>query len=178
MAGIYQRDNLAQIYAANLERALARRDAYEKERAARVNSNVDAIKNGIRAVGTAVTYGLSEDPQARLAALEKEYQEAVAAEREEAEQAAHEADIAEQYGKQVAQRKAVNDYFMSEFTPYEKQVMDRKRFDNFVKANRAQNNYANAMLGRDMLGYYTTTPTVSSYNSIPEYSIMFGRRGR
>jgi hypothetical protein len=67
---------------------------------------------------------------------------------------------------------------MSEFSHYEKQVMDRKRFDNFVKANRAQNNYANAMLGRDMLGYYTTTPTVSSYNSIPEYSIMFGRRGR
>ena len=83
MAGIYQRDNLAQIYAANLERALARRDAYEKERAARVKSNVDAINNGIRAVGTAVTYGLSDDPQARLAALEKEYQEAVAAEREE-----------------------------------------------------------------------------------------------
>ena len=83
MAGIYQRDNLAQIYAANLERALARRDAYEKERAARVKSNVDAINNGIRAVGTAVTYGLSDDPQARLAALEKEYQEAVAAEREQ-----------------------------------------------------------------------------------------------
>lgn len=83
MAGIYQRDNLAQIYAANLERALARRDAYEKERAARVKSNVDAINNGIRAVGTAVTYGLSDDPQSRLAALEKEYQEAVAAEREE-----------------------------------------------------------------------------------------------
>lgn len=82
MAGIYQRDNLAQIYAANLERALARRDAYEQERAARVKSNVDAIKNGIRAVGTAVTYGMSEDPQVRLAALEKEYQEALAAERE------------------------------------------------------------------------------------------------
>ena len=83
MAGIYQRDNLGQLYAANLERALARRDAYEKERAARVKSNVDAIQNGIRAVGTAVTYGLSDDPQARLAALEKEYQEAVAAEREQ-----------------------------------------------------------------------------------------------
>lgn len=83
MAGIYQRDNLANAYAANLERALARRDAYEKERAARVKSNVDAINNGLRAVGTAVTYGLSDDPQARLAALEKEYQEAVAAEREE-----------------------------------------------------------------------------------------------
>lgn len=82
MPGIYQRDNLANTYAANLERALARRDAYEKERAARVKSNVDALTNGLRAVGTAVTYGLSEDPQTRLAKLEKEYQEAVAAERE------------------------------------------------------------------------------------------------
>ena len=82
MPGIYQRDNLANTYAANLERALARRDAYEKERAARVKSNVDALNNGLRAVGTAVTYGLSEDPQERLAKLEKEYQEAVAAERE------------------------------------------------------------------------------------------------
>lgn len=83
MPGIYQRDNLANTYAANLERALARRDAYEKERAARVKSNVDALTNGLRAVGTAVTYGLSEDPQTRLAKLEKEYQEAVAAEREQ-----------------------------------------------------------------------------------------------
>ena len=85
MPGIYQRDNLANTYAANLERALARRDAYEKERAARVKSNVDALTNGLRAVGTAVTYGLSEDPQERLARLdrlEKEYQEAIAAERE------------------------------------------------------------------------------------------------
>lgn len=82
MPGIYQRDNLANTYAANLERALARRDAYEKERAARVKSNVDALNNGIRAVGTAVAYGLSEDPQERLARLEKEYREAVAAERE------------------------------------------------------------------------------------------------
>lgn len=81
MAGIYQRDNLANAYAANLERALARRDAYEKERAARVKSNVDAINNGLRAVGTAVTYGLSDNPQARLAQLRQQYLEALAAER-------------------------------------------------------------------------------------------------
>ena len=43
--------------------------------------------------------------------------------------------------------------------------------------NQAQNNYANAMLGRDMQGYYTTTPTVSGYRSIPDYSVMFKRRG-
>jgi hypothetical protein len=37
MAGIYTRDNLASLYASNLEKALARRDAYEKERQERVS---------------------------------------------------------------------------------------------------------------------------------------------
>lgn len=177
MPGIYQRDNLANSFASNLERALARRDAYEKERQARVESNVNAINKLITTGAATIDDKLAGSYGEQLAKLQKDYEDAVARENEEAAQAAHEADIAAQYDKQVAQRNAVNDYFMSEFTPYEKQVMDRKRFDNFVKANQAQSNYANAMLGRDMQGYYTTTPTVSSYNSIPDYSVMFKRRG-
>lgn len=177
MAGIYTRDNLASIYASNLEKALARRDAYEKERQARVKSNVDAINKLIAAGGRTIDDKLAGSYGEQLAKLQKDYEEALARENEEAAKAAREADIAKQYDQQVAQRNAVNNYFMSEFSPYEKQVLDRRRFDNFVKANQAQNNYTNAMLGRDMQGYYTTTPTVSSYNSIPDYSLMFKRRG-
>lgn len=177
MPGIYQRDNLANSFASNLEMALARRDAYEKERQARVESNVNAINKLIATGAATIDDKLAGSYGEQLAKLQKDYEEALARENAEAAQAAHEADIAAQYGKQVARRNAINDYFMSEFTPYEKQVMDRKRFDNFVKANQAQSDYANAMLGRDMQGYYTTTPTVSSYNSLPDYSVMYKRRG-
>ena len=80
MAGIYTRDNLASLYASNLEKALARRDAYEKERQERVKSNVDAIKNGLASIGRAVTYGTSGTAADKLAALQKEYEEALAEE--------------------------------------------------------------------------------------------------
>ena len=68
---------MAQLYAGNLEKALARRDAYEKQRAERVKSNVDAINKGIASVGRAVTYGTSGTAAEKLAALQKEYEEAL-----------------------------------------------------------------------------------------------------
>jgi glucose-6-phosphate dehydrogenase assembly protein OpcA len=103
MAGIYQRDNLAQLYAGNLEKALARRDAYEKERAERVKSNVDAINKGIASVGRAVTYGTSGTAAEKLAALQKEYEEALAEE-------ARVKNIEDIYNQQVEQRKAFDSW--------------------------------------------------------------------
>lgn len=120
MAGIYTRDNLASLYASNLEKALARRDAYEKERAARVQSNVDAIKNGLASIGRAVTYGTSGTAADKLAALQKEYEEALAEE-------ARVKTITDTYNQQVAQRQA---------------------FDNWANASPAQRHgwgYAQAM---------------------------------
>ena len=120
MAGIYTRDNLASLYASNLEKALARRDAYEKERQERVKSNVDAIKNGLASIGRAVTYGTSGTAADKLAALQKEYEEALAEE-------ARVKTITDTYNQQVAQRQA---------------------FDNWANASPAQRHgwgYAQAM---------------------------------
>lgn len=132
MAGIYTRDNLATLYASNLEKALARRDAYEKERAARVKSNVDAINKGIASIGRAVTYGTSGSAAEKLAALQKEYEEALAEE-------SRVKNITDTYNQQVAQRQA---------------------FDNWANASPAQRHgwgYAQAMNAVpqiDLAAYY------------------------
>ena len=81
MAGIYQRDNLAQQLAPAIEAALARRQAYIDREAQRRNQNAQAIGNFAKALGrTAETYGQSDE--AKLAALKKEREEAVAAQQE------------------------------------------------------------------------------------------------
>ena len=120
MAGIYTRDNLASIYASNLEKALARRDAYEKERQARVKSNVDAINKLIAAGGRTIDDKLAGSYGEQLAKLQKDYEEALGRE-------AKEAEIANIYNAQVAQRQ---------------------RFDNWANASDAQRHgwgYASAM---------------------------------
>lgn len=103
MAGIYTRDNLASLYASNLEKALARRDAYEEERRERVKSNVDAINKGIESIGRAVTYGTSGTAADKLAALQKEYEEALAEE-------ARVKNITDTYNQQVEQRRAFDNW--------------------------------------------------------------------
>lgn len=80
MAGIYNRDNLAQQLAPAIEAALARRQAYLDREAQRRNQNAQAIGNFAKALGrTWETWG---DDEAKLAALQKEREEAIAAQQE------------------------------------------------------------------------------------------------
>lgn len=82
MPGIYSRDNIANILSGGLQNALNRRDAYEKERQARVQSNVDALKGFINTTARTVDDWLAESPEDKLARLKQEYSEALAAERD------------------------------------------------------------------------------------------------
>ena len=83
MPGIYSRDNIANILSGGLQNALNRRDAYEKERQARVQSNIDALKGLINTGARTVDDWLAESPEEKLARLKQEYSEALAAERDE-----------------------------------------------------------------------------------------------
>lgn len=80
MAGIYQRDNLAQQLAPAIEAALARRQAYIDREAQRRNQNAQAIGNFAKALGR--TYETWGDDEAKLAALQKEREEAIQAQQE------------------------------------------------------------------------------------------------
>lgn len=82
MPGIYSRDNIANILSGGLQNALNRRDAYEKERQARVQSNIDALKGFINTTARTVDNWLAESPEEKLARLKQEYSEALAAERD------------------------------------------------------------------------------------------------
>ncbi len=82
MPGIYSRDNIANILSGGLQNALNRRDAYEKERQARVQSNIDALKGFINTTARSVDDWLAESPEDKLARLKQEYSEALAAERD------------------------------------------------------------------------------------------------
>lgn len=165
MAGIYQRDNLK--LDAALDAAIKRKEAYEQREAERLQKGIEAGTKGLTSVGDYIysNYGLEGD----LDEQEKTLLDKIASLKAEAK---HNAEVEAAYNDQVNQRKAVDAYFQSEFSPYEKQVMDRKRFDNYVKAARAENAYKQAMLGRDMLGY-STTPVVT----VPNYSETMNKRG-
>lgn len=80
MAGIYQRDNLAQQLAPAIEAALARRQAYIDREAQRRNQNAQTIGNFAKALGR--TYETWRDDEAKLAALRKEREEAIQAQQE------------------------------------------------------------------------------------------------
>ena len=96
MAGIYTRDNREQILTAALDNAMRRKQEYTDRKNARAQENAKAISEFLKAAGrTYETWGSDEE---KLAALEKEREEAVAAEK---------------YDQQVAQRQAVNDYLLN-----------------------------------------------------------------
>lgn len=91
MPGIYSRDNYAQLLANAIENANARRQASLDRSARQTESNLAAIANFGKALGrTYETWGESDED--RLAALQKEREEAL---------------IAKKYEEQVAQRRAV-----------------------------------------------------------------------
>ena len=116
MPGIYTRDQFAQQLANAIENAQARRQAFVDREAQRRNQNAQTIGNFAKALGrTAETWQSDED---KLAALQKEREEALAAEKYDAQVAQRNAvndylwkkPIEEKYDAQVAQRNAVNDY--------------------------------------------------------------------
>ena len=80
MAGIYSRDNFAQLLASAIEQAQARRQATQDREAARVKENAQAIGNFAKALGR--TYETWGDDEAKLAALQKEREEAIKAQQE------------------------------------------------------------------------------------------------
>lgn len=80
MAGIYTRDNFAQLLANAIENAQARRQAYVDREAQRTKENAAAIANFAKALGrTYETWGSDEE---KLAALQKEREEAIKAQQE------------------------------------------------------------------------------------------------
>lgn len=80
MAGIYNRDNLAQQLSPVIEAALARRQATQDREAQRRAQNAQAIGNFAKALGR--TYETWGDDEAKLAALQKEREEAIKAQQE------------------------------------------------------------------------------------------------
>lgn len=80
MAGIYTRDNFAQLLANAIENAQARRQAYVDREAQRTKENAGAIANFAKALGrTYETWGSDEE---KLVALQKEREEAIKAQQE------------------------------------------------------------------------------------------------
>lgn len=82
MAGIYQRDNLAQQLAPAIEAALARRQAYIDREAQRRNQNAQAIGNFAKALGRTYETWDGKSDEDKLAALQKEREEAIQAQQE------------------------------------------------------------------------------------------------
>lgn len=81
MAGIYTRDNFAQLLANAIENAQARRQAHVDREAQRTKENAAAIANFAKALGrTYETWGQSDED--KLAALQKEREEAIKAQQE------------------------------------------------------------------------------------------------
>lgn len=81
MAGIYTRDNFAQLLANAIENAQNRRQAHVDREAQRTKDNAAAIANFAKALGrTYETWGQSDED--KLAALQKEREEAVKAQQE------------------------------------------------------------------------------------------------
>lgn len=66
MAGIYQRDNLAQILGAGIENAFNRRQAFLDREAQRRNQNAQFIGQGLKSVGRSLDMYLNSDDDERL----------------------------------------------------------------------------------------------------------------
>lgn len=96
MPGIYTRDQFAQQLAQAIENANTRRQASLDREAARTESNAKALSNFGEALGR--WYETSGDLESKLAALQKEKEEAIAAQK---------------YNEQVKQRLAMDEYLKS-----------------------------------------------------------------
>ena len=108
MAGIYTRDNREQILTAALENAMRRKQEYTDRKNARAQENAKAISEFLKAAGrTYETWGSDEE---KLAALEKEREEAIKAQQE------HDAEIRTQAAEYAASQQPTvqpNQYVIS-----------------------------------------------------------------
>lgn len=103
MAGIYTRDNFAQLLANAIENAQARRQAHVDREAQRTKENAGAIANFAKALGRTYETWDGKSDEDKLAALQKEREEAVA-------QQEYEKSVQDKYNKQVEQRLAIDKY--------------------------------------------------------------------
>lgn len=103
MAGIYNRDNLAQQLSPVIEAALARHQATQDREAQRRMQNAQAIGNFAKALGRTYETWDGKSDEDKLAALQKEREEAIA-------QQEYEQSVRDKYNEQVALRNKVNDY--------------------------------------------------------------------
>lgn len=162
MAGIYSRDNFAQLLANAIENAQARRQANVDREAQRTKENAAAIANFAKALGrTYETWGQSDED--KLAALQKEREEALAAEK---------------YEQQVAQRNAVNDYLWKKpiEEKYDEQVAQRNAVGDYLfqKGLRAgANPYLREMNSTNAMAGYEPYPEVT----VPNYMEALKKRG-
>lgn len=113
MAGIYQRDNLAQQLTPAIEAALARHQATQDREAQRRLQNAQAIGNFAKALGrTYETWGQSDED--KLAALQKEREEAIKAQQE------HDDYLRGMLNREQPSGPSTNDYYaqaMQGYTP-------------------------------------------------------------
>lgn len=108
MAGIYTRDNREQILTAALDNAMRRKQEYTDRKNARAQENAKAISDFLKAAGrTYETWGSDEE---KLAALEKEREEAIQAQQD------HDAEIRAQAAEYAAAQQPTvqpNQYVIS-----------------------------------------------------------------
>lgn len=107
MPGLYQRDNFAQQLAQAIENANTRRQASLDRSAARTESNAKALSNFGEALGR--WYETSGDLESKLAALQKEKEEAIAAQKaEDTILRVAKAEARPDIGQQLAQSNSYN----------------------------------------------------------------------
>ena len=147
MAGIYNRDNLAQQLAPAIEAALARRQAYLDREAQRRNQNAQAIGNFAKALGR--TYETWGDDDAKLAALQKEREEAIAA------QQAHDEELRSMFHN--IEEPSYGDSYTK--------AMLNKDMAGYVPMSK----YTDAMAGY--------VPTEGIYTARPSYNDIIKKRG-
>ena len=135
MAGIYTRDNFAQLLANAIENAQARRQAYVDREAQRTKENAGAIANFAKALGRTYETWDGKSDEEKLAALQKEREEAIA-------QQEYEQSVRDKYNEQVDLRNRVNDYLNGMNA---QSSLDAKR--QVYSGPTQSESYANAMGG-------------------------------
>lgn len=163
MAGIYQRDNLAQQLTPAIEAALARHQATQDREAQRRMQNAQAIGNFAKALGRTYETWDGKSDEDKLAALQKEREEALAAEK---------------YEQQVAQRNAMNDYLWKKpiEEKYDAQVAQRNAVGDYLfqKGLRAgANPYLRELNSTNAMAGYEPYPEVTG----PNYMEALKKRG-
>lgn len=147
MPGIYSRDNLAQQLAQAIELAQQRRERTQAVEDARREANVKAVTDFAKALGR--TYETWGDDEAKLAELQKEREEAIAA------QQAHDEEMRSMFHH--TEEPSYGDSYAK--------AMLNKDMAGYVPMSK----YTDAMAGY--------VPTEAMYSARPNYNDIIKRRG-